>query len=106
MTKEIVIDIESTGKVESMHFDEFDLGFLGLKSISRASEILFNADTQDWFIILPDLTMPECDCLKGFDSYEVAREFEVEWLQRCRKSQVDPLSVDGLLIASTIRDKS
>ena len=100
---ELVIDIGAQGKVEALHFDEFDLGFLGEKKISRASEIHFNEDTQLWDIILPGLSKPNTMAVQGFKSYNIARGFEVEWLQGCRKAQVSAYDRPGCCIAHDLR---
>jgi hypothetical protein len=98
---EIVIDVTDQG-VESMHFDRFNLGFLGKMHISRASEIFFNEDSQEWDIRLPRQIIPY-PCAMGFKNYEDARDFEIEWLQMCRKHSVNPLSEAGEGICSAIR---
>jgi hypothetical protein len=102
--QEIVIDINPTGKVEGMHFDQFDLGFLGDKRVERASEIMHNSTTQKWDIVLPGMTLPVCDSVQGFDGYDTARNFEVSWLQACRKEAVHPNDPEGVHLASTLRD--
>lgn len=100
---ELVIDINPRGKVEALHFDEFDLGFLGPKNISRASEIHFNTETQLWDIILPDRVTPECSSVAGFDSYDKARNFEVLWLQACRKGRTNPYTAAASRVALNLR---
>lgn len=102
VNKEIVIDCKSDGVVEGMHFDEFDLNFLGKKSVSRASEIFHNEETDMWDVLLPDQAEPHSIC-KGFSGYDVARKFEVEWLQECRKRGTDPASYDGAVVAMEVR---
>jgi len=101
--KELVIDISADGKAEAMHFDEFDLGFLGKKKISRASEIFYNEDSELWDIILPGEDHPSTIWSMGFKGYDEARNFEVSWLQECRKQRVDPRSEGGIKIAREIR---
>ena len=98
MSKEIVIDCKNDGTVYAMHFDQFDLGFLGRKTVTRASEIFYNDDTELWDILLPDQETPHSAC-QGFSGYDVARKFEVKWLQECRKREVDPASIDGGVVA-------
>lgn len=104
MNKEFVIDFNNGGSAQGMHFDEFDLGFLGKKHIERASEIFHDETDDSWKIILPgqdaNNVAPAC---KGFTGYDVARRFEVDWLQACRKQGFDPLDNNGLSLASTIR---
>ena len=99
MDKEIVIDINQVGGAQGMHFDKFSLGFLGRQKITRASEILFNEDTQLWDIWIPG---GHESCVTGFSGYDEARSFEVQWLQECRKQGVEPLSVEGDQIVQSL----
>ena len=101
--KEIVIDMKADGKVEGMHFDEFDLGFLGNKHVSRASEIFYNEETQMWDIILPGHDHAMGASAAGFSGYDVARKFEVLWLQECRKRQLSPATSEGYGVAVMLR---
>lgn len=101
--KEIVLDISPSGKVEGMHFDEFPLGFLGPMTIGRASEIFHNQDTQQWDVVLPGHEVAH-PVASGFSGYDVARQFEVVWLQESRKAGVEPTSLEGLVIALKDRD--
>ena len=103
MNKEIVIDFANNGTVESMHFDEFPLGFLGKATVERASEIFFNEDTQLWDILLPGQEAP-CVNAAGFAGYDVARRFEVEWLQECRKARVPPTTEFGMVLCHELRN--
>lgn len=95
MSKEIVIDCNSNGTVEGLHFDAFDLGFLGRKHVERASEIFHNAETDLWDILLPSQgrAYPE---VQGFSGYDTARRFEVLWLQDCRKLSIDPIADEDM----------
>jgi hypothetical protein len=98
---EIVIDITPAGRVQGMHRDEFNLGFLGQQVITRASEILFNRDKQEWEIALPVgkkdyKVVPECGT---HDSYNTARNFEVKWMNACRLAGVEPGSKPGRNLA-------
>lgn len=103
MAKEIVIDCKANGTVESMHFDEFDLKFLGRKSVKRASEIMHNPETDLWDIEIPESGVhPQSS--RGFTGYDIARRFEVEWLQACRKAGCSPLSDLGRVIADRLRE--
>lgn len=102
--KQMVFDFSGSGTVEGLHFDSFDLGFLGDKTISRASEIIFNEDDQNWNILLPGKQLPECSAVEGFDTYDEARKFEVAWLQECRKAFVKPDTKDGWVIATQLRN--
>lgn len=101
----IVISISPDGKVSGMHRDEFNLGFLGKQHIERASEILFNDDTQKWEIAVPTergtyVVIEECGT---FDSYNAARTFEVQWMNECFLNQCRPFSKQGSGIAARMR---
>jgi len=102
MTDEIVMDISSTGKTTGLHFDDFDFSFLGEKKIGRASEIFFNEAEQNWEVILPGGFIPVPEAA-GFASYDVARAFEVKWLQGGMKEEVLPESTRGRSVASESR---
>ena len=101
--QELVIDIDTDGKTSAMHFDEFDLKFLGKKKITRASEIFYNDSTEKWDITLPGDSKPVSEVVQGFDGYDKARNFEVEWLQACRKGRCDPHSPVGISTAVQLR---
>lgn len=95
----LVISFGEDGSAESLHIDKFDLGFLGKKQITRATDIRFEDETQDWSIYLldakgenPTLSHKEC---KGLSSYEVARAVEVAWLNLCRVNDTDPRTGHG-----------
>lgn len=95
----LVITFDALGGAESLHVDQFDLGFLGAKHITRATDIRFEDTTQDWSIYLldaegdnPTLAWKGC---KGLPSYEVARTVEVAWLNLCRINETDPRDGDG-----------
>ena len=102
---EIVINIENTGKTSGLHFDNFPMSFLGKMQIGRASEIFFDEDNQNWQVILPGDDHAVTPA-KGFDSYDEARQFEVNWLQGCMKADVHPTSNAGLRIAAGLRVKN
>ena len=96
--KALVVSFLPTGQVESLHNDKFDLGFLGDKTIKRATEILFNEETQDWYIVLLDGNQAPRQSWAGqdgFTSYEQAREVEVAWLNLSRLNAADPGSAEG-----------
>jgi hypothetical protein len=103
MPKEIVIDIAPDGEATGMHFDQFDLGFLGDKDIQRASDIVWNKQSKWWEIIVAGQTEPVGHAACGFASYEEAREFEVKWFQECRKRREHPHSAGGNRIAAGLR---
>lgn len=105
MNKEMIVNIDGDGTVSGLHFDEFPLSFLGKMKVGRASEIFFNEETQKWDVKLPDQDEPLWHT-SGFDSYEVAREFEVAWLQGCMKKNVSPTGAVGLAIAARLRGYS
>ena len=97
-----MIDCKNDGTVEGLHFDQFDLGFLGPKTVTRASEIVYNEATQLWDVVLPGQSKA-FNAVTGFSGYDIARRFEVEWLQGCRKEGIPPISVPGEFIAIMIR---
>lgn len=105
MEKEIIIDINPTGKTSGLHFDEFPLGFLGEQVIGRASEIFFNGEKQNWEVILPG-EKEAIEPATGFTSYNGARKFEVDWLQACMKANVHPSCTKGIEIATELRENS
>lgn len=104
MTPEIVIDIATLGSAEALHFDEFDLGFLGAKRIARASHILFDAEAQRWCVAPVGGALRVNPALSGFVGYDEARRFEVAWLQACRKGDLAPESPEGLALAASLRE--
>ncbi len=104
MIDELIIDISPRGKTQALHMDDFDLGFLGKKKIKRASEIYFNEESQLWDIRLAHRPRPECEAVLGFTSYDIARMFEVAWLQGSRKLFVEPFSPAGVDIAERLRE--
>ena len=98
-----VIDFTTAGTVQSMHTDKFDLGFLGERKVTRASDIIFDTHSQRWGIALAvggGIYMTPTGPWVGFDSYEEARDFEVRALNRCRSNQVDPTSPEGTKLAN------
>lgn len=103
MAKEIVIDVHHDGKVEGMHFDQFDLGFLGKKRVERASDIVWDAMGEYWEIRVAQAQRETPQATQGFTTYESAREFEVAWFQECRKQGVSPDSEEGERIAIDLR---
>lgn len=108
----MVVTFEPTGAVHAMHRDQFGLGFLGKQQIERASEILFNEGTQKWAVHLPIRlhgeiikwhAVPEAE---GFDGYNEARGFEVQWLERCALAGIEPLSEGGIMVAKSLRERA
>lgn len=102
MSDLIVIDIKEDGVVEGLHFDEFDLKFLGRKKVRRASEIFHDEATDRWDVLLPGQIVPYPGA-RGFGSYNEARDFEVVWLQTCRIMRVEGLSAQGETICRSLR---
>jgi hypothetical protein len=95
----VVITFDAEGGAESLHIDKFDLGFLGKKHITRATDIRFDDEGQTWTIYLldkdgenPQLAWKGC---AGLPTYEVARMVEVAWLNLCRANDADPKSGEG-----------
>ena len=109
--KELVIDISAGGVVESLHMDEFPLSFLGPMAIERASTIEFHETSQTFYVCLTKAvtTTPPSNyeeiplAARGFAGYDTARRFEVEWLNACRKQGTDPMTLEGIEIADTVR---
>lgn len=108
---ELVIDFLPTGEAQSMHVDKFDLGFLGNKSVKRATEIKFDEKDQQWGLYLPYpeaiaqgsegyYPVPEA---QGFPTYEVAREAEVLWLNVCRAKGEEPDGVFGKGVITRVK---
>lgn len=82
--------------------DELPLTCFGRVELQRASTIEFDQDAQ-MFYVLPTGEQSPVGEAKGFDSYEAARVFEVDWLQNCRIAGVDPHSTNGRRIAAQLR---
>jgi len=99
----MVFDFDSNGSVEGLHHEQFPLGFLGEMDVQRASEIMFNKNTQSWDVILPNDQAPVDESASGFSSYDVAREFEAKWLTVCRIEDYNPRSVAGIKVARDLR---
>lgn len=79
---QIVIKIDPHGTVHALHYDNFDLGFLGPKKIERASEILFDEPDQTFYVQLPGFDTVELFApAVAFGSYNEARKFEVYLLE-------------------------
>lgn len=94
---EHVIVIGPSGHVKSMHNDKFSLGFLGRQTIERASDIRFDADTQDWgiwFNVDGVFVPPSRPSHKGYNSYEVARDHEVAVMNESLRTGLCPTEVD------------
>ena len=104
---EHVVAISPTGAVRAMHHDDFSIGFLGTQAIRRASDIVWDEDTQSWGIqfIVGEVreTIQQIHC--GFDSYSDARAFEVAVMNECLKRQTSPVSPYMLVWASRQRRK-
>jgi hypothetical protein len=104
-----VIDFKPTGEVEAMHNDKFDLGFLGRKSVERATDIRFFQSSQQWDIYVPKPwphvggEFQHVRGAEGFATYEGARQVEVAWLNSCRRDGVEPTSAAGLELLRQIR---
>ncbi len=100
----MVIDFRPDGAVEAMHRDRFNLGFLGKQQVSRASEIIFDENTQKWDIhvgVGDKFLLVEG--AKGFENYDDARRYEVRWLEQCRLHDFEPTSTEGQRILAVLR---
>ena len=73
------IRITEDGEVMSMYNEEFLLNFLGRHNITRLTEILFNEDTQSFYIKHCHTGELIAD---GFDTYSSAVKFEIDWFER------------------------
>lgn len=96
-----VVSISPAGVARSMHNDAFPLSFLGEQEITRASEIIWNKDNQSWdiwFILGGDAVEPARE-YSGFESYEAARDFEVQVMNRCAEMDVKPYDPNALIWA-------
>lgn len=107
----MVIDFNGDGTVEAMHRDGFPLSFLGSMQVRRASELLFNEATQDWYIqpwTYPNgATEPTRHAVpeaSGFASYEDARRVEVAWFDACRREGVSPVTPEGVSVLLSLNE--
>lgn len=106
-----VIEFSPMGHVEAMHNDAFDLSCIGPQSITRATEIKFNEESQDWAICEPMVCADDYGGwypfanAEGFKTYEGARKAEVEWLNRCRLLDIQPRSIRGGFILKAVRQE-
>jgi hypothetical protein len=102
----LVITFDPSGQVESLHIDQFDLGFLGKKSIQRATDIVYDEAKETWGIYLLDdegHRKPPVHGSSGFATYETARKVEVGWLNLCRLNDIDPVSDYGHVLLNQAR---
>lgn len=107
---DLVIDFNADGSVEAMHTDAFPLSFLGKQTINRATEILFDENTQQWYLsyarydeadpICPPQYMDLREFM--FSGYEAARAAEVKWLNTCRETGAKPYLSEGIGILREI----
>ncbi len=101
--RELVYNVGTSGKTVGLYEDSIDLSAIGKQTITRATSIDHNTETQKFDVVL--LPNRECfDPCKGFDKYAHGNQFEVEWLNRCRQAQVKPQSILGQLIAEQARE--
>ena len=107
MVKEHVISISPAGTLKTMHSDEFPLMKFGDAVVERASEIIYNTDKKWWQIDLytddGQYIEAPCEWLTGFDSYDKGRDFEVQWMNECRKEGVVPWGERGEVLARVFR---
>ena len=103
---DMVINFGEDGNVEAMHRDGFNLRFLGKQSITRASDIQFDEDSQTWAIHVMIDSYPQLvHEATGFYTYEEARKIEVEWFEQCRLYEVTPTGVIGTRLLEYIKRK-
>lgn len=103
MPNEIVITIPPSGKATALHMDEFPLTILGDIKLGRASTIEHDEADQSFFVLPTGKTEPVA-IATGFSGYDIARDFEVKWLQACMVAQADPHSPEGQVLAVDIRN--
>ena len=99
-----VISVTPSGALKGLHFDDFDLGQFGKKQVERASEIFWDDMNQTWNVLLPDQSIPFLSA-SGFASYEIARDFEVAWLQECALQGIKAGSNRGEDIAGEVKQR-
>lgn len=100
----MVIDFSVAGEVEAMHRDSFPLSFLGPQTITRASDIRFDGDTQLWDIHVAEGDgFVEVPGAKGFSTYDEGRRMEVRWFEACRLHGLKPLETEGLALLAVLR---
>jgi len=97
----LVVDFNEQGRVQSLHTDKFDLGFLGPQKIHRQTDIEFCETTQAWDVKYITPLDGRVVAAEGFLDYESARMYEIDWLNDCRLAGCDPLSMKGLTKAHT-----
>jgi len=102
MKKEIVIAVDNAGAMSALHMDEFPLTAIGKVKLERASTIEFDEDRQTFFV-LPVGQEKAIRVASDFPGYEIAREFEIEWLQACTRAQCDPHGTVGISLAAHAR---
>lgn len=105
LDKSFVFDVNDIGGVTGFYDDTVNIGFLGSQEVSRASEIMFNAETQSFDVILAGMDKPVAVDCKNFPTYELGRRFEVAWLNGCKLAGVEPNSDQGVAIAASARAK-
>lgn len=89
-----------------MHHDSFSLGFLGDQNIERASEILWNRQTQSWDIRFVGEPLPATRPAPeycGFRRYDDARAFEVMVMNQCLRNGCGPYNYEIRMFASMKR---
>lgn len=102
----MVIDVELDGTVHSMYRENvMQLDFLGKQSVRRASDLIFNDDTQMFDIHLAEGSafLPPVPEARDFPTYEAARDMEVRWLEMARLHDVHPASREGRCLLSHLR---
>jgi hypothetical protein len=108
---ELVIEIGGDS-VKAMHNDTFDIGFLGPKTVTRQTDIIFNSVTQKWDVYYIEIEGPMqgmrylVDGCEGFRTYEDARQHEIRWLNCCRWRGIHPANMDGVALSRSVRDAS
>lgn len=102
MKKQIVIAVDTGGEMRALHMDEFPLMQFGKVRFERASTIELDEEAQTFFV-LPDGEERPLSVASGFKGYEIARAFEIEWLQSCTRAQCAPHGTAGIALAAAAR---
>jgi hypothetical protein len=98
----MVISVGRDGTTQGLYMDSMTLKSVGRQDVQRATDISFNNATQLFDVYM----LPECTRLvssSDFPEYELARKFEVTYLNTCRLAGVDKFSPEGLGLAYIAR---
>lgn len=112
MNARMIIDIGPDGAVMCMNREGvFDVGFLGNRSIRRATDIRFNETTQSWdiWVAAPahgiEAFIKPSAPFSGFPTYEDARGHEVDWMEECLLQDYNPVSSEAADLMARMRER-